>query len=150
MRVTTKRTKDKQHLPESETYFVEFCQFNRVGREEFNQAVATGGRALGDAMLRHGISDFLLPGDEADLLQYTGTDQDWIAYNGLDEELENWCLLGVARLNKVRLAGTAPEAAEPAAAAEDDGLGNSASSPSDCSAGSDATGCESDAPAKAP
>jgi hypothetical protein len=109
MRVVKKRRREQRHLPEgtegavSETYFVEVQQFDRMGRDEWNEAMLEGRlRRRVETVLEHGICDFLLPGDEGDL-RFGGTLHNWETYNDLDEELEDWIVLQVLDINGIRI-----------------------------------------------
>jgi hypothetical protein len=110
--VSSQRKKQQVFLPGDDVYYVEFCEFNRPGRDDVGRDAKLGGSDFIDTMLRHGISDYLLPGEQGQL-RYTGTDDDFTqVYNHLDEDFEDWLIMGVARINKLRRAdGTlmAPE-----------------------------------------
>lgn len=148
--VKKKRAKEKVFLPlsaeggVSDEYFVEFCEFNRRGRDEYDRDRRFGGADFVDTLLRYGVSDFLLPGDTS-AHKYTGTEEDLAVYADLEEDLEDWMSRGVARINKLRKAdGTliAPD--------EEGGLGNSPGSPVELSDASAPATCAPETPAPPP
>lgn len=146
--VKKKRAKDKCFLPESEEYFVEFCEFDRRGRDEYEHDRLFGGADFIDTLLEHGVSDFYLPGDTGSH-KYTGTAADKDVYADLDEELAEWMCQGVARLNKLRKKdGSLIAPGE--IALEDGGLGNSPGSPVEPSADKAPKTCASETPPPPP
>lgn len=126
--VKKQRVKSKVFLPtddggQSAEHYVEFCEFNRRGRDEYDRDRRFGGADFIDTMLQYGVSDFYLPGDTGSH-KHTGTSDDQAVYSDLSEDLETWMCEGVARINKLRRPdGTlvAPD--------EEDGLGNLPGSP---------------------
>ena len=100
MKVQTKRKKIVFPLPGSDVCFIEVCEFNRRGRNEWNRALADGGAKLGDVMFNYGLSDFVLPGDEGDQRR-TGTLEDSAVFDNLDEELEDFITNRIALVNKL-------------------------------------------------
>jgi hypothetical protein len=145
--VRSKVQKETVLLPGSDTYFVEFREFSRVGRDDYARDRLVGGHELIDTMLRYGISDFLLPGEHGDV-RYTGTDVDWVAYNNLGEDLEDFMVSGVARINRLRKAdGTLACPTEDGDEVDPGNCGGSQGEP--CEAVPPAT-CETAAPARPP
>jgi hypothetical protein len=154
MKVQTKRTKVRFDLPGSDIHFIEVCQFNRRGRNEWNAALVAGGAKLGDVMFTYGLSDFLLPGDEGDTRR-TGTVMDQEVFDCLDEELEDFITNRIALVNQLLPAEQlfALEADSgladriKALAAEEEGdPGNSGGSPGEPSTATPSSACASDAP----
>jgi hypothetical protein len=143
-RVKKQRVREKVFLPDSEEYFVEFCEFNRRGRDEYDRDRRFGGADFVDTMLRYGVSDYLLPGDTS-AHRYTGTEEDLTVYADLEEDLEDWMCNGVARVNKLRKSdGTL------IAPGEEGGLGNLPSSPAEPSAAPAPVICDDETPAPPP
>ena len=101
MKVRTKRRKVRVALPGSETHYIEVCEFNRRGRNRWNDALESGARdRQADAMFQNGVSDFLLPGDEGDQ-KFTGTVADYVVFDNLDEDLEDFIINRVAMVNNL-------------------------------------------------
>lgn len=100
--VKKKRTKSKEFLPGSEEFYVEFIEFDRLGRDEYNRDRLVGGATLVDTMLHQGIFDFLLPGDTGSHKHTGDADVDQTVYRDLTEDLEDWCIQGVARVNGLK------------------------------------------------
>jgi hypothetical protein len=99
----SERKFDKQFVPGGEQWYVEFCEFDRPGRDEYNRDRLVGGRELVDTLLRCGISDFLLPGKDGSQVKHTGSPWDFEAvWNGIGEEFEGWLMEHIARLNRLR------------------------------------------------
>jgi hypothetical protein len=154
MIVKSKRKKIIFPLGDSDKYFIEVCEFNRRGRNEWNLALATGGAALGDVLFTHGLSDFLLPGEEGDVRR-TGTEADQVVFDNLDEDLEDFIVNRVALVNRLvpaerilKLEGDAglKERLKEFAAEESGDLGNSPPSPDGPSEASPPATCEPAAP----
>ena len=142
MQIRRKRRSEKVFLPDSTTHFVEVQEFNRRGRDAYNSALLSiRGPEQVDALLEYGIRGFCLPSDEGDV-HYTGQiERDMLAFDDLDEELEDWLIMRILEINNalVKLAMAAAEDGE-------EGLGNSPSSPGELSGDTQSSDSPSDVP----
>lgn len=140
MQIRRRRRSEKVFLPDSSVYFVEVQEFNRRGRDAYNGALLGGPSAERvDALLEHGIRDFVLPSDEGDV-HFTGQiERDMAVYDDLDEELEDWLVMRILEINGAVIRAAEVEDGE-------EGLGNLPSSPGELSEDTPSSDSPSDVP----
>ena len=142
MQIRRRRSSKKVFLPGSSVYFGEVQEFNRRGRDAYNAALL-GGHSPDrvDAVLEHGIRDFLLPSDEGDVRFAGQIEQDMAAYDDLDEELEDWLVMRILEIN-----GAVIRAEEAEYGYGEEALGNYPSSPGELSEDTPSSDSPSDVP----